>query len=402
MTYLQVFLVVALPLMGLVYALLGTLKLPLAERLQLDEARVGRLVAGFGMMVGPTIMACGFLTDALGPKGVFVGGMLAIALAVFLLSKGRGYAAATVAVLLLGAGWSATVNVGNVLMRISVTGESLTRAMNFYDCIFGFGAFTAPFVLGFLLKRAGFGAGLSILAVVMLVPAAMGIWANMSPAAPATAEVAAAVPAAGLGSLFTSKVFWIAGLAFLFYVPIESSIAGWATTLVTKQGPGGERVASIALSGFWLAFMGSRLIVSIFGVHGKELYFLLGLSLACVALMLAVVACRGREAMAGVVVLCGAICGPVFPTLIGVYLGGVDASLLGRAVGFFFAFASIGWTVLPACIGMVARKADSIQRGFTVAVASAILFSIFAGALLTTQPKKEMAPLQSEQKAKPE
>ena len=83
-------------------------------------------------------------------------------------------------------------------------------------------------------------------------------------------------------------------------------------------------------------------------------------------------------------VLCGAICGPVFPTLIGVFLGGVDASLLGRAVGFFFAFASIGWTVLPACIGHVARKTDSIQRGFMVAVASAILFAVFAGTLLTT------------------
>ena len=382
MTYLQVFLVVALPLMGLVYALLGTLKLPLAERLQLDEARVGRLVAGFGMMVGPTIMACGFLTDALGAKGVFVAGMAAIAAAVFLLSKGRGYAAATVAVLLLGAGWSATVNVGNVLMRVSVVDQAnLTRWMNFYDCIFGFGAFTAPFILGFLIKRAGFAAGLSILAGVMLVPAAMGMGANMS--MPAAATDVAAPPAAGLGALFTSKMFWIAGLAFLFYVPIESSVAGWATTLVTKQGPGSERMASIALSGFWLAFMGSRLIVSLTGVHGKELAFLLILSLACVALMLALVAFRGKEAVAGIVVLCGAICGPVFPTLIGVYLGGVDASLLGRAVGFFFAFASIGWTVLPACIGIVARKTDSIQRGFTVAVASAILFAVLAGTLVT-------------------
>jgi len=379
-TNLQAFLIVTLPLLGIVYALLGTLKLPLAERLQLDEARVGRLVAAFGLMVGPTIMACGFLTDALGPKGVFLAGMAAIALAVFLLSRGRGYAAATVAVLLLGAGWSATVNVGNVLMRISVTAEHLTRAMNFYEFVFGFGAFTAPFLLGLLLKRAGFGAGLSILAGLMLVPAGMALGADMSPAV----ETAVSTASVGVSSLFASKVFWIAGFAFLFYVPIESSIAGWATTLVTKQGPGGERAASIALSGFWLAFMGSRLIVSIVGVHGKELYFLLALSLACVALMLAVVGFRGRAPVAAVVVACGAVCGPVFPTLIGVFLGGVDASLLGRAVGFFFAFASIGWTVLPAAIGQVARKTDNIQRGFTVAVASAILFAILAGTLLTT------------------
>ena len=377
MTRLQVFLGLALPLLGLVYALLGSLKLALADRLGLDEGRVGRLVAGFGLMVGPTIMACGFLTDALGSKGVFLGGMGAIALAVFLLARGRSYAAAAVAVLLLGAGWSATVNVGNVLMRVSVAPAQLTRALNLYEFIFGFGAFVTPFLLGVLLRSLGYGRGLSVLGALMLAPIVLAVGVDMGVGEASTSSSAAA----GLGSLFASRTFWIAGLAFLFYVPIESSVAGWATTLVTQQGPGGERTASIALSGFWLAFMGSRLLVSAVGVRGEELLFLLVLSLACVALMVALVAVRGRAAVAGVVVLAGAVCGPVFPTLIGVYLTGVDASLLGRAVGFFFAFASIGWTALPACIGAVARRTGRIQRGFTVAVASAALFAVLAAVL---------------------
>jgi fucose permease len=378
MTLLQGFLVVALPLMGLVYALLGALKLPLAERLQLDEARVGRLVAAFGLMVGPTIMACGFLTDAVGRKAVFLGGMLLIGAGILLLAKGRGYGAALGAVLLLGAGWSGAVNVANVLMRVSVSAENLTRAMNFYDCIFGFGAFAAPFLLGGLVKKFGYGTGLALLAGAMLVPVALGVPADMHPDAPAGAAGATA----SLGALFTSRLFWIAGLAFLFYVPIESGVAGWATTLVTKQGPGGERAASVALSGFWLAFMGSRLLVSIVGLHGREKPVLLGLAVACLGLMLALVLLRGRLPVAAVVVAVGAICGPVFPTLIGVYLGGVDPGLLGRAVGFFFAFASTGWTLVPALIGMTARKTGDIQKGFGVAAASAGIFSVFAFLLL--------------------
>ena len=63
MTYLQLFMVLSLPVTGMCYAALGALKLPLAERLKLDEAKVGGLVASFGFMVGPIILLSGFLAD---------------------------------------------------------------------------------------------------------------------------------------------------------------------------------------------------------------------------------------------------------------------------------------------------------------------------------------------------
>ena len=50
--------------MGMAYALVGGLKLSLAERLQIDEGKVGRLIGRFGTMFGPTILLCGFLTAA--------------------------------------------------------------------------------------------------------------------------------------------------------------------------------------------------------------------------------------------------------------------------------------------------------------------------------------------------
>src|SRR5437773_4847535 len=99
-TYLQWFLMVGLPLMGLVYAFLGGIKLALAERLQLDEGKVGGLVAGFGMMVGPTILACGFLTDSLGRKWVFLPGAAAVVVALLILASTRSYRSAVVGVLL--------------------------------------------------------------------------------------------------------------------------------------------------------------------------------------------------------------------------------------------------------------------------------------------------------------
>ena len=57
-----------------------------------------------------------------------------------------------------------------------------------------------------------------------------------------------------------------------------------------------------------------------------------------------------------------------------VLLGSVPPGTMGRAVGFFFAFASVGWTVIPMLIGTVARKTD-IQKGFWVAAASSAAFA---------------------------
>lgn len=393
-TYLQIFLTASLPIMGLAYALVGGLKLSLVERLQIDEGRVGRLVGGFGTMFGPTILICGFLTDAVGRKGVWLAGSIAVAAAILILARTRTYRGALVAVVLLGIGWAAQVNVSNVLMRVAVPAdrprEQLVWATNFFDFAFGFGAFVTPMVLAGILRRLGYARGLLVLSVVATIPAVLGVFAAMhppiGPSAVADAPIAAA--ASGSAALLTSPVFWVLGFAFLFFVPLETSSAGWATTLVLRQTPShvpdaaAKRFAALTLSGFWLGFTGSRLIASVLGATGvltavlgrsNEQALLVALGVSCVVLMLVLALVRGRAATAATILLAGLACGPVFPTMMAVVLLSVQPDTMGRAVGFFFFFASIGWTVIPMIIGVVARKTD-IQRGFLVAAGSGAVF----------------------------
>lgn len=396
-TYLQLFLTASLPIMGLAYALVGGLKLSLVERLQIDEGNVGRLVGGFGTMFGPTILVCGFLTDAVGRKGVWLAGSMAVAAAIFILARTRTYRGALVAVVLLGIGWAAQVNVSNVLMRVAVPAdrprEQLVWATNFFDFAFGFGAFVTPMVLAAVLRRLGYARGLLLLSLLAALPAVLGVFAEMHP--PAIAQSAAAAPplpdpaaASGSVALLTSPVFWVLGFAFLFFVPLETSSAGWATTLVLRHTPAdvpdarAKRFAALTLSGFWLGFTGSRLIASILGATGilttilgrsNEQALLVALGVACVALMLALAFVRGRAATSATILLAGLACGPVFPTMMAVVLLSVQPDTMGRAVGFFFFFASVGWTVIPMLIGIVARKTN-IQRGFLVAAASGAVF----------------------------
>src|SRR6185295_5308148 len=104
---------------------------------------------------------------------------------------------------------------------------------------------------------------LSVVAAVSIVPIAMGLLAEMSP------DHSGPVVAASLSEFVSTSKVWIVSFALLFYVPLESGVAGWATTLVGKQAPAGEspeigpRISSRALSGFWLGFSGSRLAVAL-------------------------------------------------------------------------------------------------------------------------------------------
>lgn len=395
-TYLQIFLTASLPIMGLAYALVGGLKLSLVERLQIDEGKVGRLVGGFGTMFGPTILICGFLTDAVGRKGVWLAGSAAVAASILILARTRAYRGALIAVVLLGIGWAAQVNVSNVLMRVAVPADSpreqLVWATNFFDFVFGFGAFVTPMVLAVILRRVGYSRGLVVLAVVATAPVVLGVFAEMQPAAAAVVaariDASPGAPASGSAALLSSPLFWVLGFAFLFFVPLETSVAGWATTLVLRQTPShvpearAKRFAALTLSGFWLGFTGSRLLVSILGATGvltgllgrsNEQGLLVAMGVACVSLMLALAFVKGRLATSTTVLLAGLACGPVFPTMMAVVLLSVQPDTMGRAVGFFFSFASVGWTVIPMIIGVVARKTD-IQRGFLVAAGSGAVF----------------------------
>lgn len=373
-TYLQWFLIIALPLMGVVYAFLGGIKLALAERLQLDESKVGGLVAGFGMMVGPTILACGFLTDSIGRKWVFLPGAAAVVVALLLISTTRSYRSAILGVLLLGAGWSATINVGNVLMGEAGDPAKLTQRMQFTDFLFGLGAFLTPMLIGFLLGRTGYTRAVVLLAAISAIPIVMGF------AAPMETTAAAGSAKGTLADLFSGRVFWMASLAFLFYVPLESSVAGWATTIVSRQAPKDDpetaRLASIGLTAFWLCFTGSRLLVAVLGIEEGREIMLICLSLASAAVIFGIVFLPGRGVALGLVVAAGLIFGPIFPVLISKIISTAPPGVEGRAVGFFFAFGSVGWTFIPRLIGHVATRTN-IQRGFLVAGASSVVFVAF-------------------------
>jgi fucose permease len=377
MTYLQLFMVLSLPVTGMCYAALGALKLPLAERMKLDEAKVGGLVASFGFMVGPIILLSGFLADALGRKGVWLGGTALVALSLFMLSRARHYRWALLAVAMLSAGWAAMINVANVLMYLAYT--NVFMATNLLDCFFGLGAFLTPVIAVWLIRKSGFATGVSALGLLTLVPFLMAL--------PLQMQGAATAQPAGFDVLLRDPTMWLCGLTLLLWVALESCTAAWATTLVQRLTPAGEdekrsaRISAWALSAFWFCFMGSRLIAALVE-HGSTAtaaetvrsarIMHIALTVAMGFAMLGLALSRRRGITFGLVVAAGLIAGPFFPNLMALLLTHFPAEVHGRAVGMLFAMGSVGWTVIPSIMGAVAKR-RGVPHAFRVAALCALI-----------------------------
>ena len=364
---------------GMGVALLGSVKVALSRRLEIDEGRVGGLVSMFGFAMIPVMLVMGFLTDFLDKQAVVVAGSLLIVASLVVLSQASKYWHALLSVLLLSAGWSALVNVLNVGMAAAFGGEP-TYHMNFGNFFFGLGAFLTPVIIAYLLHRAGYKWAVLVWAALALLVGvcAFGVdFAALFPEGEAGLDP-------GIGKLLNDPIMWLTAFALLFYAPMEATMAAWATTYLGDKGMSEGRAAGL-LSGFWLAFMGSRLATALLVARfplpaGGDTTLIIVLSVLCILVWAGAVFSPSRGMAGTMVVLAGLVFGPTFPTIIGVLLGHTDPLLGGRAVGLFFAIGGIGWSVIPMLIGAYARK-TSVQRGFLIAVGAAVGLTVVALAL---------------------
>lgn len=365
MSFIQPMMVFLLLAGGLGVALLGSVKVPLARRLEIDEARVGGLVSLFGFTLAPVMFGAGFLTDHVGRQTVLMAGSAVFMTSLLILAGARIYPVALVGVILMSSGWGLMMNVGNVLVPLAFPG-TVAQAQNLANVFFGLGAFLTPLIVAMLLLRTSLATVLGLLGVFTFVPGLLALGVDFAvPAGPAIADGSANATA-----LFSDPFLWLCALGMVFYSPLEASVGAWATTYLGEQGFA-EKAATTFLSGFWLAYMLARLVAAFTIPASGEGWLILSLAIACVAVMAGIVVGRGRFLAAALVIGAGAALGPIFPTLMALLLGHFPASLHGRAVGIFFAAGSVGWTLIPIAIGAYARRAG-VRRAFSIAILAAL------------------------------
>jgi fucose permease len=164
---------------------------------------------------------------------------------------------------------------------------------------------------------------------------------------------------------------------------LEASISIWATTFLTELGQS-ERGATWTLSGFWCAFLGSRLLTALAAhtpyLAGWEPWLLVIPALLVAVLLGNLSGTASRAAAHWGLYLVGFLLGPIFPTLVGILFQRLEADHLeryGTAYGLVFAVGSLGSLVLAPVIAAVARRRN-VQYALRLPMLLAIVVTLAA------------------------
>jgi fucose permease len=358
--------------LGVIFSLLGSIKLKLAEQLEIDDAQVGRLISALMFSSLVFVLIIGPLTDLLGFKLIALAGFLVGGVCVWLLASAISYKAALVACLLLGGAAMCVNTVGNTLGPIVLFGgENPSAALNLQNVFFGMGAFLTPLIIAALLKKLGYKTTVTLIGVILFIPILYTLFGTFPPP-PEGFRLGQAVALLGSGGV------WAGGLALFCYISLETTLAGFITTYLKSHEISDEK-ANTALSGFWIALMAARLIAAFTVPMGA--FVLVGPVLALIAAVSIATMVGAKSAQIGVAatIVTGFALGPIFPTLVGVTF----TKTVGSASVFslIFAIGLLGGILTPSLIGKYAAELN-IRQSLRILVglaAALILFSGFLG-----------------------
>jgi len=369
--------------LGMCFSLLGSISVKLIPRLRIDEGKFGSLISAFMFSCLIASLVVGVITDKIGYRPVAAFGFILTAACIFLIAHGKTYKEVLLPCLLLGLGAMALNTAGNTLIPVVLfDGENPAAASNFGNVFFGLGLFLTPLLVSFFFRRTTYEKTISVLAVIMLLPAILAVFATY-PASQAGFAVSDAF------ALLANPAVIIAALMLFCYISLETSFSNWLPSfgkaVISRARPHEdiEHVDASAqqmLSAFAIAMMVGRLIasqISIITEYGS--WFIAGAAVISAVIILAMTVCKHVSLAWILAALAGFAFAPCFPTTVGITFAKFELAVYGSVFGIIFAVGLLGAVIIPKAIGnMAMAKGSSVQKSFMLLVPVCIVLALLA------------------------
>jgi len=168
-------------------------------------------------------------------------------------------------------------------------------------------------------------------------------------------------------------VVWLGIVIFFVYTGIEAAAGVWAFSLFTEARGVSMTTAAGWVSIYWASLTAGR-FVSGFAIGFVPIHRLVSLSVAGVVLAATLIWLGGASIFSFLGLgLLGLACAPIFPSMIASTPSRVGIGYAANAIGFQIAAAVLGQSLLPALIGLIARRLGLEIIGAALLVLALIL-----------------------------
>jgi len=347
-------------LMGATVSAYGPLLEHLTRRFEVSLPVAGATISVHFLGSLPGVLLAMWAIHRMRARDIVMAASVVVALGLAIIAAAFAWPVFLAGVLVVGLGFGALVLSLNQLVAYSA-GRRRSALLNALNGCYSAGAVTGPVLV------AAFAGG----HFATLYVAAALVWLA---AIPGATGIAGRLPVTAGSPARPGALVGIFICAFVLYVAVENGTGGWMTSHLESTGIPSTQAATVT-SGFWLALVTGRLLITLVPPRIKESTIVLtGSALGAVALFLATFAPVAPFAY----VAAGLVIAPIFPTGI-VWLARLRPGD-SRATAWLFPAASIGGTFGPGVIGVVIAGAGVAWAPAVLALVALGMFAAFLGA----------------------
>ena len=346
-------------LMGTVVSAYGPLLEHLTRRFAVSLPVAGATISVHFLGSLPGVFGAMWAIQRLRARDIVMTAGFVVAVGLAIIALAFSWPLFLAGVMVVGLGFGALVLSLNQLVAYS-EGRRRSALLNALNGSYSAGAVAGPILVAALASGH----------FALLYLAGALLWLAVIPAG---AGIAGRLPVSAGSPARPGLLVGIFIAAFVLYVAVENGTGGWMTSHLESTGLPSTTAAAVT-SGFWLALVSGRLLITLVPPRFPESTIVLtGSALGAVALLLATIGPLAPFAY----VAAGLVIAPIFPTGI-VWLAKLRPGD-SRATAWLYPAASVGGTFGPGVIGVVIAAAGVAWAPVVIGVvALAMLVAFFA------------------------